>query len=139
LRGGPRGRRGGPRRASMRLLRLLLLAAALVSCRSGGLMAEDEERLPGWLGEVSREVSGGGGSGGRLRGGATKALSKKQQRDAADAQRAKVARLPADGIPVPGTVHPEARGHPLDSASPRLCATDATVRPCTRSRGRLSS
>ena len=91
---------------------LLLLAAALLSCRAADLMAEDEERLPGWLGEVSREGSGGGGAGGRLRGGAgKKASTAKQTRDAADAARAKVARLPADGIPVPGTVHPEARGH----------------------------
>ena len=95
-------------------LPLLLLAAALLCCRAADLMAEDEERLPGWLGEVSREGSGGGGARGRLRGGAANKASKstaKATRDDADAARAKVARLPADGIPVPGTVHPEARGH----------------------------
>ena len=104
-------------------LTLLLLAAALLlpPCRAVELQAEDEERLPGWLGEVSRDGSGAG-AGGLLRGGATsKASTAKQARNAADAQRSRVARLPADGIPVPGTVHPEARGRTARAAAALAC------------------
>lgn len=122
----------------LRLLALLCLAA-LLPC--GALMAEDEERLPGWLGEVSRE--GSGGTGGLLRGGAAKATTgaaskKKRSRDA-DAARARGARLPADGIPEPGTVHPEARGAAAQGVSPSAPRSDTLPARRARSRRRLSS
>ena len=87
--------------------RTLLLLALLASAGRAAVPQEEEERLPGWRGEVSR----GSGSVGLLRGAAkaTRAAAR------AAAGRPAVVRLPEDGIPAKGTVHPDVRP-PLRSA-----------------------
>ena len=121
---------------------LALALALLLLCAGAAGQSDDEERLPGWLGEVGRGNAGGTPK--LLRGGGAVSAAAgkhgKKRRDKAAATESQVVRLPEDGIPVPGTVHPDVRA-PLACNSKTLALTSRTrlVRAARRSRRRWSS
>ena len=87
-------------------IRRLLACVLVLALLAPVLSAEDDDRLPGWLGEVARSGVGAKKGKSKRQG---KSRARRRAADEALGPRFNVTRLPADGIPVPGTVHPDVR------------------------------